>query len=106
MDYFGEKSEQVAPGTLSAFGIKLWSRYGKADELIEMLGFAQDLAEAELHGHVREMFYDSKAFICSFELTEGLPQAVSDRILNLALNHISQFEFDGTVHHGNNLAEA
>lgn len=106
MDYSGEKSEQVAPGTLSAFGIKVQSRYGKAWELIEMLTLAQDLAEADLHTHIHEMFYDSKAFICSFELTDDLPKAINDRILNLALNRISQFEFDGIVHHGNNLAEA
>jgi len=106
MDYSGEKSEQVFPGTLTAFGIKVQSRYGKAWELIEMISLAQDLAEADLHIHIREMFYDSKAFICSFELAADLPQDANERILNLALNRISQFELDGIVHHGNSIAEA
>ena len=106
MDYFGEKSEQVAPGTLTAFGIKIWSRYGKAWELVEMLSLAQDLAEAGLHGHVREMFYDSKAYICSFELTGDLSNGVNERILNLALERLDQFEFDGVVYHRNGMAEA
>lgn len=101
MDYFEEKSVQVSPGTLMAFGIKVWSRYGKAWELIEMLGLAQDLAEAGLHIYVREMFYDSQACICSFEFSGDIADEVSDRILNLALERVDQFEFKGIVYHKN-----
>lgn len=101
MDYFGEKSGQVFPGDLVAFGIKVWSRYGKAWELIEMLGLAQDLAEAGLHIHVRQMFYDSQAYICSFELSEGLSDEDNERILSLALDRLDQFEFNGLVYHKN-----
>lgn len=107
MDYFDEKSEQVTPDTLEAFGIKIQSRYGRARELREGLLFAEDLAEKGLHGFVLEVFFDSKADICSFSLgeTDLFPQ-ISQGILDCALEHISQFDWEGTVYHGKPLTFA
>lgn len=103
--YFEEKSTQVTPEKLEAFGIEVFSRYGKAWELIEMLKAAEELAERELHGHITRMFYDSKAFICAFEVRDDeLPPHTSELILSCLLNHISQFEWEEVVHHGGSLA--
>ena len=106
MNYFDEKTTQVTPSTLVAFGIEIQSRYGKAWELAEMLNFMHDLARENLHGHVERVFYDSKANMCTFEIPEVLTNEANQRILGFALEHISQFEFDDVVFHGTGFGEA
>ena len=101
MDYFEEKADQVSPDTMIAFGIRINSRYGKAWQMSEMLKFTQALAERDLHACVESVFYDSKCDTCSFELSgNGITPAQEIAILACANLHISQFDWDGTIHHG------
>ncbi|MEZ5617196.1 MAG: hypothetical protein R3E40_02790 [Rhodocyclaceae bacterium] len=99
--FFDEKAHQVEPGQVVAFGINLISRYSKASELIEMLSFAQKAALADLAGVVKEVFYDSKASVCSFKFTRdvALGDHVEKQLFAIAMETINQFEWLDTVHH-------
>lgn len=108
MDYFDEKAHQVSPAAVNAFGINLMTRYAKADELVEMLNFAKLAAVAHLHTLVKELFYDSKACLCTIEL-EDESQWHSDEGLQLrecAARSIRQFQSDGTIGHGLDLLDS
>jgi hypothetical protein len=100
IDFFDERTHQVQPSEFSSFGINITSRYGQAWELVELLNFTQELAEKKLHSFIDGIFYDSKADICTFSVSKTLPKGISDAILKCALLHISQFEWEGIVHHG------
>ena len=99
--YFDEKAEQVEPGDLVAFGINLISRYSKAGELIEMLSFAQKAALAGVADAVEEVFYDSKACICSFKFTREVSfgDTTERKLFSAAIETIGQFDWFDTVHH-------
>lgn len=99
--YFDEKAHQVEPGRLSAFGIDIISRYSKADELIEMLSFAQKAALAGVADAVEEVFYDSKACICSFKFTRDISfgDPTEQKLFAAAIQTIGQFDWFDTVHH-------
>ena len=108
MDYFAEKAHQVSPDMLNAFGINLLTRYGKVDELVEMLNFTKLAAIANVHTLVKELFYDSKACLCTIEL-EDESQWLSDEGLQLrdcAARSIRQFQWDGTIGHGLDLLDS
>lgn len=64
---FDEKAPQLSTRTLTAFGIELETRYGKCDEMIEMLEFTHLAAERGAAAFVKKLFYDSKAGLCTFE---------------------------------------
>lgn len=100
--YFDEKSSQVEPGSLVAFGINIISRYSRADELIEMLSFAQRAALAGVADAVEEAFYDSNACICSFKFSHEIAfgDATEKKLFAAAIGTIGQFDWFGTVHHG------
>lgn len=98
---FDEKSRQLDTGTLSAFGIYLQTRHNKAQELIEMLQFAQASARANLHQRVESVFYDSNACLCQFTFRPELNADEEDQFFQIAMKTISQFEWDGAVFHGN-----
>lgn len=99
--YFDEKAHQVEPGSLSAFGISLVSRYAKASELMEMLAFAQKAALAGVADAVDEVFYDSKASICSFKFAREIPlgDPTEQKLFAAAIETIGQFDWFDTVHH-------
>lgn len=106
--WFDDKSEQVSPGTLKAFGIRIESRYGDAEELVEMLEFCGDAAVQELEQHIESIFYDSKANLCSFKVADGLEpeSAEAGRLLEIAHQRIRQFMWiDDNVHHGRGFEE-
>ena len=90
-DYFGEKSTQVEPGAMSAFGIQIHSRYSQAYELVEMLKFAHAAASTGLAHYVTEVFYDSKASMCSVTFAPIVQEddAVWNQIFAIAKTHIS-----------------
>ena len=101
-EYFEEKSPQVLPGSLVAFGVDITSRYGKANEIIEMINFSRIAAQNEVAHYVKSVFYDSKANFCTIELVEsvknGDPVAVA--LKQAALKAIGQFDWFGSVEHG------
>jgi hypothetical protein len=69
---YSDKAHQVMPSQFSAFGIGIGSRYGKCDEIIEMLQFCQAAAGASVAHYVKEVNFDSKACVCSFELDKAV----------------------------------
>lgn len=101
-EYFEEKSEQVSPNSLTAFGIEISSRYGKANEIIEMINFSRLAAQGDVAHYVKSVFYDSKANICTFELVKSVKSfdPVAIPLKQAALEAIAQFDWFGSVEHG------
>src|SRR5690349_16892744 len=99
-DWFGEKTRQVVPDLVSAFGIVLQSRYARAKELSEMLEFAELAARAGCAKYVKRVFYDSKACLCTFEfapeVTAGDP--IAARLRACADAAVGQFDWFGAVY--------
>jgi hypothetical protein len=100
--FFGEKSQQIEPPVLEAFGIEIHSRYGQASELIELMNFARLVAEKKAAHYVKRAFYDSKAYLCTLELDPSVQEgdAVAAAILEAATEHIGQFDWFGAPMHG------
>lgn len=99
---FDEKAEQVSPNILIAFGITLHSRYGKAMELSQMLDFASSVAWVGHEKLVKELFYDSKACLCTFEFTHKIKigEPIEIELLSIAKKTIGQFMWiDDCVYH-------
>jgi hypothetical protein len=90
---FAEKAKQVTPDSLVAFGMEIESRYGKCEELIELLRFAQAAALASVAHYVKVASYDSKASICTFELDPAIVRGteVEARLLSIAREHVRHF---------------
>ena len=101
-EFFGEKSHQIQPSALEAFGVTIHSRYGQAHELIELMNFTKLLAEKKVAHYVKRAFYDSKACLCTLELDPSVQQgdAVADTILEAATETIGQFDWFDTFQHG------
>jgi hypothetical protein len=98
-----EKGHEVVPDTLVCFGVKMCSRYGKVYELIRMMRFCEQLAHTHVSTFVEEVFYDSKACLCTFTLTESaeLQEEVLMLIFKAALENLGQFEWiDGAMYDG------
>jgi hypothetical protein len=106
-EYFGEKSHQVEPSVLTAFGIEISSRYGRAEEIRELLRFADLAAQSKVSHYVKRAFYDSKAPMCSLELDPGVQEgdAVASLIFEAASASIRLFDWFGLAQHGGELAE-
>ncbi len=100
--YFEEKSQQVSPESLKAFGIEIFSRYGNADEIIEMINFSKLAAQNDIAHYVKRVFYDSKANLCTFEFVDSVKEydPVAEALKQAAMESIGQFDWFGTVGHG------
>ena len=94
--------KQLSVSTIRAFDIQICSRYSNASEMIEMLNFANKTAHAKLSHLVNAILYDSKANICTFELSDKLKQGSIEEqtLLRIAKSTISQFIWFGTIYHG------
>jgi hypothetical protein len=105
--YFGEKSRQVEPGDMTAFGIEISSRYGQVQELLEMLRFAELAALKKVSHYVKRAFYDSKANTCWLELDPSVQDgdAVATAIFEAATAALGVFDWFGCVQHGDAVAE-
>lgn len=99
-DYFDEKSCQVEPFTLVAFGITICSRYGKADEIIEMLACCRRLAEGSLSQYVKELFYDSKGCTCRIICIDSIvpDTPIANAIHSIAEQSFAQFILLDNMH--------
>src|SRR5262249_49922993 len=106
-EFFGEKSLQIEPAALEAFGVPIDSRYGQARELIELINSANLLTEKRVPHSVNRALYDSKACMCTLELEPSVQQgdAVADAILEAATETIRQFDWFDTVQHGKPLSD-
>ena len=101
-NWFAEKQHQVEPSAFNAFGIEVDSRHSQANEIIEMIAFAQTCAEQNVAHYVKRASYDSKASMCSFNLDPAVREGdtVAEAILESALGTIGQFDWFGVVQHG------
>lgn len=97
---FAEKGQQVSPNKLYAFGITICSRYGNAGEIVEMFRFSHASALAAVAHYVKEVFYDSKAGVCSFDLDESVVEGseFEREIFSIAKCTISSFVWFGDYH--------
>ncbi len=98
---------QLDTDAITAFGIRLISRHARAQEMIELLDFALEATEAGVNLFVSEVFYDSKSGCCSFKLSpalDGAGDAARQTVFACARQTISQFLWEGGVHHGRDLA--
>ena len=66
--WFGDKARQVDLASLIAFGIDVSSRYGKAEELREILKFTESLAVSGCEGFVSCVTYDGEIDTCEIDL--------------------------------------
>ena len=83
-------------------GIEITSRHGEKGEMAQMRNLANALKEEARLGMVVKMFYDSKNCICEFEFKETAPNYQGKYmldILELAQDHLNQFDWNGTVLH-------
>lgn len=107
INYFEEKQHQVIPDKLNAFGIEIYSRYGKADEICEMLNFVSLATNKNVSKFIKKVFYDTKSNFCEIETDESLIEGGKDDLLllEIAEKTIGQFEWHGVVKHGAPLKE-
>lgn len=100
IDYFApehENTEQMSVSELQAFGITLCTRYSFAHEMSQMLLFARKLAELNIHGLVKRVYYNSKNSMCVFEFYDDIESgsAQESAIYQAAKEFIGQFEWKG-----------
>ena len=86
------------------FNINIWSRYDDDRELGEMLWFCKYVDKAGLTSYIEELFYDSKADICSIKLIKLEEEDIAESyeveaIRVIAQLTIDQFEINGFVGH-------
>ncbi|MCC7732758.1 hypothetical protein [Klebsiella pneumoniae] len=103
VNYFEEKAAQISVGGMTAFGITISTRYDRAGEMAEMLQFTKKAARAGLHHFVEEIFYDSKADLCTFKFVDGFDQNGEDaqKFKRIAAETIGQYYIFGDIGHGN-----
>lgn len=100
--WFEDKSSQIDHPRIVSFGIEMETRYSRAMEMIEMLEFSYLAACENLNNFVSIVFYDSKADICTFVLSDHLVKysKQDDTLLRIAKKTISQFIWNDLVYHG------
>jgi len=79
------------------------SRHGNDLEIQEMQDFAERAKESGLDYFVQELFYDSNSCCCNFKLSGDFHvyDQISNELLSVAQETISQFEWFGSIQHGN-----
>lgn len=102
-----EITKKISSGEFETiFNINIWSRYDEDGELGEMLWFCKYLDKAGLTSYIDELFYDSKADLCSIKLIKLEQEDIEtsyevEAIRVIAQLTISQFEIDGIIGHKN-----
>lgn len=102
-----EITNEISSGEFETiFNINIWSRYDDDRELAEMLWFCKYLNKAGLTSYIEELFYDSKADICSIKLIKLEEEDIAESyeieaIRVIAQLTIDQFEINGVVGHKN-----
>ncbi|HFG2491827.1 hypothetical protein OW666_11500 [Acinetobacter baumannii] len=102
-----EIKNEISSGEFETiFNINIWSRYDDDRELGEMLWFCKYIDKAGLTSYIEELFYDSKADICSIKLIKLEEEDIAESyeieaIRVIAQLTIDQFEINGVVGHKN-----
>lgn len=73
-DTYFEKRAQISPAMLLVLGVPVTSRYGKLNELIEMLDFLRLIEKKQALRYVTSLFYDSKSGVCTVETDPDTPR--------------------------------
>lgn len=95
---FAEKSPQLSCSSLTAYGIELTTRYSKCSEMIEMLEFAELVAEAGAAAFVKCLFYDSKAGLCTFQWHGEIDPEAEAKLRECADRSLTQYQWvDGGI---------
>ena len=79
------------------------SRGGHDEEMKEMRNFVAELQKSSSDQNVERVFYDSKSACCSIHFSiheDDIDPAEKNLIFFAAKEHISQFDWDGSVYHG------
>jgi hypothetical protein len=82
-DWFtpGSRATEVAPAEVDAFGIRVASMRGRADEVRELLGFAVAAAMRDVERFVVSAVYDAaRPAVCTLELRRRVSPADIERI--------------------------
>lgn len=95
----GDKQTQVAPAMLLVLGVPVTSRYGKLNELLEMLDFLRLIERKAVLHYVSSLFYDSKSLLCTIETDGDTPRGgrVEATLMVAATLTISQYELFGEI---------
>lgn len=98
-NWFGEKTDQVEPNSITAFGIKCSSRYSKARELTDMLNFCEECTRKGVNIYITRLFYDSKSCLCNidYDNDQARKDHVQDIIRDIADNTLEQHDMDGYI---------
>ena len=64
-----------------------------------MINFCNALVDEELEEKVDVVFYDSQAYLCTFEFAKDITHEETTMIYLIAKSHIGQFEMYGMVDH-------
>lgn len=105
------REPEIIPYELTVFGVKIFSRYGLYSETIQMMEFVSELHTNGLSELVKELFYDSNCSTCNFTFYtdfEKISPGFRKGILDIALKHLAQFEWNGDMKHSwvHEMAEA
>lgn len=94
---FDEKGRQVSHFSLVAFGIRITSRYAKANELAQLLGFSESVARNGAAHLVLTATYDSKCGSCELDVDDCvIPGSdVEKAIARSADLHLDSYELLG-----------
>jgi hypothetical protein len=82
--------------------IVAYSRHGIVSEEKELENFVRIATEQSLEQYIEEAFYDSNSCCCFFKLAGEVEEfsPIAEKILAVALETISQFEWFGYIQHG------
>jgi hypothetical protein len=104
------KAQSVSQSTASDqqvpfYGINVTSRHCHEGEEKQMVNFVEAAHQQFLTQFVRSLFYDSNSCCCYFELTDEVEpySSIANKLLEIALETIEQFEWFGQIQHGRNL---
>ncbi|QVL42898.1 MAG: GIY-YIG nuclease family protein [Alcanivorax sp.] len=83
-------------------GINIWSRRQVKSQIHEMVCFCELTKEKGLSHFITSMLYCSNSGLCSFEFSDEFEQCseIANEIRQIARSTIAQFEWFGSVDHG------
>ena len=83
------------PISVTAYGVRVASRDGSSDSLIEMINFAKIASDAGIIHHVKSIYCHYENDTCEVEIVEGLHRSCIDQLI--AVGEMTMNQFDLTV---------
>ena len=93
LEFSAEKKPEITPFCFAVYGLSIESRYGKLDEVFEMIAFVKLAIHYCVNHYVDSLFYDSKSGICNIELIDRklIDPDDEDIIFKIAKSSLSLF---------------